>query len=124
MKFQYIGDKYHEGPESINFMGRIDFDLHGEFVEVEDEEACVKLQGNPCFIMEGEELPPRQPKRSGEFKTRTAVADEIKTLSDRLALLQAQFENENPAAKTQPAKKRPKKVVAVAETGPRFPGDL
>lgn len=124
MKFKYIGDEHHEGPESTLFMGKIEFELHGDYVEVDDPELCAKLENNSTFILEGVDIPPRKPKRTGDFKTRASVADEMKKLTEQMALLQAQFEAENPATKTQPAKKRPKKPDSETVNGPRFPGDL
>ena len=49
---KYIGDG-NESPEKINFMGRVKFNL-GQTVNVTDEIALAKLEGNKCFEVLGD----------------------------------------------------------------------
>lgn len=47
MKFIYIGDNKHP-PQKIKFMGKYEFNLNGEAVDI-DARTAEKLKGNRCF---------------------------------------------------------------------------
>lgn len=57
MKFQYIGDKYGEGPREIRFLNKYDFVLDGEFVDIPVQAHAVKANGATTFIREGQQRP-------------------------------------------------------------------
>jgi hypothetical protein len=60
MKFVYIGQG-DSPPERILFMGRIDFTLNGDAVDVDDDALIAKLRGNRCFVEVVEEVAPEPP---------------------------------------------------------------
>jgi hypothetical protein len=48
VKFIYIGDD-NQPPQKIKFMGEVEFSLHGEPVDVENERLIEKLSKHRCF---------------------------------------------------------------------------
>ena len=124
MKFQFIGDKHGEGPEFIEFMGQVEFELDGEFVEVESPAVIKKLEGNACFIAEGEDRPAIQPRVNP--LTRESMEDELADMIDQMKEMQARLDQQfpkSPAKKTAKRKTRKPKAVSESKDDLGFPGD-
>jgi len=123
-KFQFIGDVYGEGPDFTNFMNSgVEFELDGDFVEVEDEAMITKLEGNNCFIAEGEERAPIQLKLAK--RSAQSFDEELANLKDAVDSLITERDQMYPTDSKKKTTKSKSKKQKSGDDSKRmgFPGD-